>query len=428
MSNYTRRKLLGKGAMGEVYASQDDAGRPVAVKNVRKTISMDRAMGERLTNEARLLERVMHHNVVRAVDSGANPDGSPYLVMSYAEGITLWQLVDREGPLPVQRAFAIASQILTGLAAIHDAKVVHADIKSNNILIDDADRVTIIDFGLARTLTRELPSQETLAGTPAFMAPEIVTGSPPSITADIYAVGAILYEMLTGITPFARSSDIFEAHLREPVVPPSLRAPEQQISGAIDRLVLRALSKSPDDRFPSARDFATALDEARAAEWRNATLDIAITQRAVTTDLGERATKKWSRESQQIKIDQTASGRVRDIIWAALDSAGERVDARDLEGAITALERGLSILSRLQHNVPIDVEAWRIESVLAALYDTVGRKPEARRLAATAYEHAQSVGCTVAIERTKSLVDRLDKRTARPPVRLARGSELKRRP
>ena len=425
--------------MGEVYASQDPAGRPVAVKNVRKTISMDRAMVERLANEARLLERVVHHNVVRAVDRGTDPDGAPYLVMSYVDGDTLWQLIEREGPLSVERAFAITTQILTGLAAIHEARVVHADIKSNNVLVDDQDRVTIIDFGLARTLSRELPRENMLAGTPAFMAPEIVSGSPPTITADIYAVGIILYEMLTGMTPFAHSSDIFDSHLHEPVVAPSLRAPHQNIPFEIDRLVLRALDKDPTNRFPTARDFAASLDAARSTQWRNATVDMSAARATPTRDLGIRSAHQFLRDGREpsssttaaasrtpvaapsIENAPTSTSRVRDIISIALERAGTLVDSHNIYGAIAELESGLASLMRLANNMTLDQEAWRLESVLAALYGNLGRRSHARRMAALASSHARLSGNPVAIERTRSLVERLEARPV-PSSRMARGS------
>jgi serine/threonine protein kinase len=436
--------------MGEVYASQNPTtGEQVAIKNVRKTISMDKDMTARLTNEADLLERVVHHNVVRAITRGEDADGAPYLVMSYVEGQTLWQLIERDGPLAVERSFGIVSQILTGLAAIHEARVVHADIKSNNVLVDDQDRVTIIDFGLARTLSRELPRENMLAGTPAFMAPETISGAAPSVGADIYAVGVILYEMLTGMTPFAHSSDIFDAHLNEPVLVPSLRNPDAKISMEIDRLVLRALSKDAADRFATARDFATALDAARSKEWRSTTVMMA--PRGVPTqDLGIRPTQEWALGSGtdhkaassasgfdaqkttklptfSVTVNEpaapavsatnasnapTTSARVRDIISISLDRAGTLVETHDLYGAISELETGLSQLMRLGNNITLDHEAWRLEQVLAALYDSLGRRAHARRMASLAYAHARQTGHETAIERTRTLVERLDGRSS----------------
>ena len=414
MPTYKRSGMLGKGAMGEVYASQDDAGRPVAIKNVRKTISRDAAMTDRLADEARLLERVVHHNVVRAVDRGVDADGAPYFVMSYAEGKTLWQIIEREGPLALERAFALASQILSGLGAIHEARIVHADIKSNNILVDEQDRVTIIDFGLARSLSRELPRDNLVCGTPAFMAPELVSGAPPAVAADIYAVGVVLYEMITGMTPFVHSRDIFDAHRNEPVIPPSLRAPNQGITPQIDALVLRALDKEPAQRFTSARDFATALDAARSKDWRNTTLTMASTRVKATKDLGIRPTQEYPRAPSE------GTTRVRDIISDALDAADHSIDSHDLYGAIAVIENGISALMSLDANATLDAEAWRLESVLAALYANLGRRSHAIRMANLASEHARRSGSAIGIERTQTLVERL--KTVYKQAVLARGS------
>src|SRR5438094_225913 len=244
MTKYELGELIGRGGMGQVHSAKDRYGRAVVVKRLRNTLRGNLNLAERLEDEARLLGRILHHNVVRAVDRGSDSDGAPYLVMDHAAGISLGRLIDREGPLTVQRAFAIASQLLAGLAAIHEAGVVHADMKSSNVLVDDNDRVMIIDFGLARTFTVDPHRDGVVAGTPAFMAPEVLSGAQPTVASDIYAVGAMVYEMLTGTTPFAGSSDIFGAHLHEPVIAPSLRAPDRGISAAVDRLVMRALAKN----------------------------------------------------------------------------------------------------------------------------------------------------------------------------------------
>ncbi|MEJ7599582.1 MAG: serine/threonine-protein kinase [Kofleriaceae bacterium] len=424
MTKYPRHKLLGKGAMGEVYAAHDAAGEPVAVKHVRKTLAMDRSVVERFANESRLLERVMHHNVVRKVEHGTGTDGQPQLVMSYVPGITLRQVVDVEGPLSIDRAFAITAQILTGLSAIHDAKVVHADIKSSNVLIGDQDRVTIIDFGLARTLSRELPPEDTLAGTPAFMAPELITGGAPSVAADLYAVGVILYEMLAGVTPFASSADIFEAHVNEPVVPPSVRVPERALSAAIDRLVLRALAKTPAARFASARDFAAVLDAALMGEALMSTVELARVRITPSSDLETRPTRQWAGRTAMppVTAEAVPVTRVHDMISATLDRAGKLIDKHDPRAAVFELEAGLAMLVRGPGSAEPDLEAWRIESVLAALYDSLGRRSQAQQTALAAHQHAVAIGCPIAAGRTRALVARLNANAAKPPPRLARGS------
>jgi serine/threonine protein kinase len=419
MTKYVRQKLLGKGAMGEVYSARRESGEEVAVKNVRRTLAMDPAMVKRFINESRLLGRVMHHNVVRAVESGVDPDGQPRLVMNYVAGVTLRELIVNEGALRVERAFGIAAQLLTGLAAIHEARVVHADIKSSNVLIGDQDRVTIIDFGLARTLSRELAPDSELAGTPSFMAPEVILGGAPSITSDLYAVGAILYEMLTGVTPFASSIDMFDAHVNERVIPPSVRAPDRNLSAAIDRVVLRALEKSPAARFQSARDFATVLDAALMGEALNATVHLARAD--VTANPDDDLTVRWRRERATLTEITPMVTLVEEMILGTLERAGRLIDGHDLRAAVIELESGLDkLIEDPRLSSALDREAWRIETVLAALHASLGRKQLALEIALAAQQRAIALDCKIAVGRTTSLVERLEADKPRP--RLARGS------
>jgi serine/threonine-protein kinase len=147
---YQMGELLGRGGMGQVHVARHRSGRVVAVKRVRDTLMTDRLIVNRLSDEARLLGTVSHPNVVRALEHGTGSDGLPFLVMDRAHGTPLNQLIGRYGTLPPERIAAIASQLCAGLAAIHDAQIVHADLKSHNILVDEVNIVTIIDFGLAR--------------------------------------------------------------------------------------------------------------------------------------------------------------------------------------------------------------------------------------------------------------------------------------
>jgi serine/threonine protein kinase len=419
MSKYELGKVIGRGGMGQVHASHDRFGRAVVVKRLRQTLLDNFALQQRLIDEGKLLDRVVHHNVVRALDSGSGDDGMPYLVMDHAAGISLGKLLDRDGSLSLQRAFAIAAQLLAGLSAVHEARIIHADIKSSNILVDDAERVTIIDFGLARTVTRHDGKSDEIVGTPAYMAPEVITGAAPTVATDIYAVGAVLYEMLTGATPFATAPDIFGAHVHDPVVPPSLRAPECDIPAAVDRVVLRALAKSPAARYASAREFGAALEAAVATVWKLTTLDVMLDDR-VTRDL-ERTTLR-----REVADPPTTRVAVKpDLkITGALDRVRVLVENKAHAEAIEILEavRAESAAA----NQP-DPELWRLEIVLAALYDMSGRRERARRIAIVARKHAASSGSLIAVTRTSALVDRLAPRPSiapmpRLPSRLPRGS------
>jgi eukaryotic-like serine/threonine-protein kinase len=169
----------------------------------------------------------------------------------------------------LRRAVGIAQQILAGLDALHTAGVVHGDVKSDNVLVErldnGEDRVRLIDFGLAHVqfspadVRRPDPDDELVSGTPEYMAPEVIRGEGSTVASDIYAVGVILYEMITGATPFGDggSGEIAQRHLCDHVVPPSLRRPETPT--ILERIILRALEKQAARRFASARTFASAL-------------------------------------------------------------------------------------------------------------------------------------------------------------------------
>ncbi|HEX8114115.1 MAG TPA: serine/threonine-protein kinase, partial [Kofleriaceae bacterium] len=284
VGQYQLGELLGKGGMGQVHAARHRSGRAVVIKRVRNTLSSNQLLAARLADEARLLRAVSHPNVVRVLDHGTGHDGRPFLVMDRAHGTPLCDMIAACGPQPRERVAAIASQLFAGLAAIHAAGIVHADLTSGNVLVDKVDIVTIIDFGLACPVSASPGTTDDVAGTPAYMAPEMIAGEYPTIAGDIYAAATIVYEMLTATTPYSgHVSTILARQLCEPVEPPSQRAPGRGISPAIDRVVLRALDRSPDARYPSVTAFAEALDEALDGRpepaiaagsglWRNPTL------------------------------------------------------------------------------------------------------------------------------------------------------------
>jgi serine/threonine protein kinase len=411
--HYQLGELLGRGGMGQVHAARHRSGRAVAVKRVRNTLLNDRLIVDRLADEARLLRTVSHPNVVRALDDGTDSDGRPFLVMARAHGTPLNQLVTQPGALPHERVIVIAKQLLAGIAAIHDANVVHADLKSHNVLVDEVDIVTIIDFGLARTTQRSSTPNGLIAGTPAYMAPELISGSPPTVAADIYAAGTIIYEMLTGTTPFSgHISTILTRQLSEPVAPPSLRAPLRRIPYAVDRVVLRALDAAPSIRYRSAAEFSRDL----IAAFEDRPTDSAL---AAGSDL-------WLDEPTAERPRLAAAHASTELIGgvdAAIDGALLRaqqwIDSHDPEFAIQELETALAALRpTLESEAPGSPEVWRIETVLAALYDSLGKQDRGRRMALVAYRHALKTGCPLAERRAGVLVERLVAR----PARLARGS------
>ncbi|MBX3160978.1 MAG: serine/threonine protein kinase [Deltaproteobacteria bacterium] len=414
---YLLGELLGRGGMGQVHAARDREGRNLAVKRLRNTLSRDRAMLERFAEESRLLASVKHPAIVRVVDTGATLGGSPVLVMEHAAGTSLYQLIKREGRLPVPRSIAIAVQLLAGLAAIHDAQIIHADIKSNNILVDADDRVTIIDFGLARPAATPAPQ---IAGTPEYMAPEVIRGHAPQAPADLYAVATVVYEMMVGATPFGGGlpADIFERQLHDPIVPPALRAPDASIPRAVEDVVMKALSKDPAARYPSAQAFAEALVHASAEALMSRTTtgggveslwDEPTKQRPAPMLLGRQpadsdvvARRRDGLRAAVVSNDPEA------IIQAYLALASSLLEDRRTTAAIAELEGAVHYLAPSGEEAPAPPAGlWRIETVLAALYDGMGKKERARRVALVAYQHALRSGCELAEARARNLVGRL---------------------
>lgn len=416
-NRYEVGDLLGRGGMGQVHLGRHRSGHLVAIKRVRDTLANDLLVRDRLAKEGTLLRRVKHPNVIRALDAGLDTDGTPYLVMDRITGTSLAQLA-KQGPLPLPRIASIAAQLLAGLGAIHDAGVVHADIKSSNVMLDESDHVQIIDFGLARTMSR-FDDNGMIAGTPSYMAPEVIGGAAPTIAADIYAVGAIVYELLTGTPPFrGPSAAIMLRQLHEAVEPPSKRAPHLGECPDLDAVVLRALDRDPAARHATARELALALASAFSPEPASELPD--LIELTTTRDFWGAATIQ--REARPVDAElQSAETRPLDanlLITSALDRVREHVDAKDVDSAIRDLETTLSVLRAPEDDVTPSV--WRLQSVLAALYDHTGRREAAMRVARLAHQHALRGTSEGPKLRTREILDRI---SARSP-RMARGSKL----
>ncbi|MCW5803623.1 MAG: serine/threonine protein kinase [Deltaproteobacteria bacterium] len=295
--------------MGRVYAVEHPHG-PLAVKLLHEVLAGDPDMVDRMVGEARAGRRVCHPNVVKIVDQGSVRGGIPFVAMERAGGAPLGIVVQRDGGLPLSRIAAIAMQLLAGLAAIHRALLVHADMKSDNILVDAAhgDRATIIDFGLARAphASPHRADPKLVSGTPEYMAPELIRGDAVTVAADLYAVGIILYELLTGTTPFCggTTAEIFERQLRDEVVPPSLRSPDRTIPPALEAVVMRALHKEPAVRFGDAAAMAAAIARALPASCADDTA--APPSRCAAS--ASSPTCDWSRRTQVHRRRRLADG------------------------------------------------------------------------------------------------------------------------
>jgi serine/threonine protein kinase/tetratricopeptide (TPR) repeat protein len=250
---------IGLGGTGAVYRAEQMAlGRSVAVKILKDDFASDQRLGRRFRDEAMAASRLNHPNIVSIIDYGATPDGLLYLAMEYLRGPTLTQLIGREHPIAPATALDIVAQILLGIEEAHLAGVVHADLKSDNIIIDQrragTDLVKLVDFGIARMVNAPGSAEERVTGTPEYMAPEVIGGTLPTFAADIYAVGIMLYELLAGHTPFAGGNtvDVLTRQLKGDV--PSIADARADLPAAMefDAIIRRALAKLPGDRYASA--------------------------------------------------------------------------------------------------------------------------------------------------------------------------------
>ncbi|PTL83761.1 protein kinase [Vitiosangium sp. GDMCC 1.1324] len=256
---YRLEALVGRGGMGRVYRARDVlVGDVVALK----TLDLEKDPGanalERFRREVRLARRISHPHVARMHDLGEH-EGQHFLTMEYVEGVDLRSLITHEGPLAPGRAAHIALAVCEGLAAAHSAGVVHRDLKSANVLVEKGGRVVLTDFGIARALAEEA-ARSTLgtAGTPMYMAPEQLSSGEVDTRADLYAVGLMLYEMLTAALPFSGDSPMAVAFARLHQPPPDPRA-KTAVPDALAELVLHCLARYPEHRPASAAHFARSL-------------------------------------------------------------------------------------------------------------------------------------------------------------------------
>ncbi|MSP62117.1 MAG: serine/threonine protein kinase [Myxococcales bacterium] len=276
---YLIEAKLGEGGMGVVYAGRHVIiDKRVAIKVLKKEAQEEPTAGQRFVQEAKSASKIGHANIVDITDFGVLPDESAYFVMEFLEGQTLGKAIAR-GPLPGRRVIAIAAQMARGLNAAHAKGIVHRDLKPENIFLlerdGESDVVKVVDFGIAKVNQPGGPGGEAgqrltqvgmVLGTPEYMSPEQATGKETDHRVDEYALGCIMYEMLTGDVPFRgdSSAGTLTKHVFEAVVPPSRKRPDVQISPTLEAVTLKAMAKRPEDRYPGMRELLDALDAAGA--------------------------------------------------------------------------------------------------------------------------------------------------------------------
>ena len=267
---YRLSALVGRGGMGEVYRAQRlPHGDDVAFK-VLLAHPLDNPVHlRRFLDEIRALAKVQHDNLVRVIDTGVMPPGDdrPYYVMPFLAGQTLGATLEK-GPLLVSAGIAIIIQILAALQALHDAALVHRDVKAENVILDPSGHATLLDLGIARVIksTQGATMAGEIVGTLEVMAPEQILGRPVDARTDVYQAGALLLHLLLGRPAFAAQSTTswYSAHLHN--MP--LGFDHGGIPQDVARICLKALEKEPNDRFSSAADMATAIRQAQA-KWQH---------------------------------------------------------------------------------------------------------------------------------------------------------------
>ncbi|WP_339003522.1 Stk1 family PASTA domain-containing Ser/Thr kinase [Corynebacterium pseudodiphtheriticum] len=270
---YELGEIIGSGGMSDVYAAQDTLlGRDVAVKMLRSEMARDMNFRERFRREARNSSKLNHPNIVAVYDTGEETIdgiGIPYIVMERIHGNTLRDLLRNDGPMSPQEAAEILQPVCSALQASHDAGIIHRDIKPANIMLTNTGMVKVMDFGIARALddsTSAMTQTSAVIGTAQYLSPEQARGKNADARSDVYALGCVLYEAITGGTPFQGETPFAVAyqHVQEDVTPPSERMPEIDLAPTallnVDAVVMTSMAKHPGDRYQSAAEMGQDLE------------------------------------------------------------------------------------------------------------------------------------------------------------------------
>ena len=264
-------KSIGEGGMANVYLAYDTIlDRNVAVKVLRGDLATDEKFVRRFQREALSASSLSHPNIVEVYDVGED-NGQYYIVMEYIEGKQLKQLLKKRGKLTLSEVIDIMLQISDGMSVAHDAYIIHRDIKPQNIMIQDNGMVKITDFGIAMAMnSTQLTQTNSVMGSVHYLPPEQASGKSPTLQSDIYSMGILMYELLTGNLPYKGDNavEIALKHLKEPI--PSIREELPEIPQSVENIIIKATAKNPKNRYNDARemneDLRTCLDDSRANE------------------------------------------------------------------------------------------------------------------------------------------------------------------
>jgi serine/threonine-protein kinase len=417
---YVLGERLGSGGMGVVFlAEQPELQRRVAVKVLHPHLAHQAMFARRFQTEAVAASRVRHRCTISIIDFDVEAGATPYIAMELAPGRPLGQLLDEE-VVPLRRALGVFDQILSALEAVHACSIVHGDVKSDNFIVEQqarGDVVKMIDFGLAQ-LDGAVADPGLVAGTPEYMAPELARGEPATRASDLYGAGIILYELLTGATPFAggSTSEILQRQLEDVVVPPSLRRPDRDIPPALDRLVVRALEKDPAARFASAQELraalaAVAIERERPsprrhlppAPGRTRSTAQSPTRTCIAppshrrlargSDATAAASSGGAIELRRAIGEALVRGDVAAIAGGYLALARALARDRHLGAAICELEEGIDVITAGRGPASADSREWvdQLVTSLAALYERADESGKARLTLSSTDSHATLV-------------------------------------
>src|SRR3954465_5779453 len=254
---------IGSGGVADVYCAEDThLGRQVALKVLHRRFAEDQEFVERFRREASAAAGLQHPNVVQVFDRG-EWEGTYYIAMEFLDGRSLKELVREDAPLPATLAVDITIQVLRAARFAHRRGIIHRDIKPHNVIVDREGRVKVTDFGIARAGASDMTETGAIMGTAAYLSPEQAQGHAVSASSDLYSVGILLYELLTGRVPFDAESAVTIALKQVSEAPVAPRAINPEVSPELEDVVLRALQKDPARRFTDADEFIAALEAVR---------------------------------------------------------------------------------------------------------------------------------------------------------------------